>query len=224
MKPLPLFLPKNVTNKKKKKNREDTSELVVPAGIMQRPFFDNTYPSFMNYGGLGVEIAREIVHAFDDAGRMYDDTGNRTNWWSAGTWKKFNNSTKKCLIEYYSNQTVETSTGLTYVDGEFTFRENFADVVGLSRAFSAYQGNGDRWDDEIVKSMFAGLDSRQLFFVSFAQGACRKYNKQYLSTLLKTERQAPAQVRVNAAVSLSKEFADTFHCAAGSPMNYAKCW
>lgn len=51
------------------------NEIVFPAGILQPPFFNASYPSFVNFGGIGAVIGHEITHGFDDEGRNYDGNG-----------------------------------------------------------------------------------------------------------------------------------------------------
>lgn len=56
--------------------------------------------------GIGMVIGHEITHGFDDTGRQYDENGNRVSWWSNSTIENFNKR-KQCIIDQYSNYTVE---------------------------------------------------------------------------------------------------------------------
>jgi len=53
-----------------------------------------------------VIIGHEITHGFDDSGRQYDENGNRIPWWSDETIERFN-ARKVCIIDQYSNYTIE---------------------------------------------------------------------------------------------------------------------
>ncbi len=73
----------------------DTNEIVFPAGILQPPFFNQSYLHAMNYGGkhpcnpndrtlmlmlfgftgIGMVIGHEFTHGFDDEGRNFDGSG-----------------------------------------------------------------------------------------------------------------------------------------------------
>jgi len=53
-----------------------------------------------------VIIGHEITHGFDDSGRQYDENGNRIPWWSDETIERFNER-KACIIDQYSNYTIE---------------------------------------------------------------------------------------------------------------------
>ena len=55
--------------------------IIIPAAILNEPFFSTDYTLSQNYGGLGTLIAHEISHAFDLNGSMFDSDGNRGSWW-----------------------------------------------------------------------------------------------------------------------------------------------
>ncbi|HEY4143493.1 M13 family metallopeptidase [Pinirhizobacter sp.] len=57
-------------------------EIVIPAAILQPPFYDPNADPAINYGGIGASIAHEITHQFDDQGSKYDERGRLTTWWT----------------------------------------------------------------------------------------------------------------------------------------------
>lgn len=44
------------------------NELLVPAGLLQFPFYDYTLPHFMNFGSMGSHIAHHLVYGIDHSG------------------------------------------------------------------------------------------------------------------------------------------------------------
>eukprot|EP00057_Strongylocentrotus_purpuratus_P024444 XP_011678918.1 PREDICTED: neprilysin [Strongylocentrotus purpuratus] len=46
-----------------------SNSITFPAGILQPPYFSRRYSRSMNYGGIGVVIGHELMHAFDDKGK-----------------------------------------------------------------------------------------------------------------------------------------------------------
>ncbi len=58
--------------------------------------------------GIGMVIAHEITHGFDDTSRQFDKDGNRIVWWTDQTIEKFNDR-KQYIIDQYSNYTVSKS-------------------------------------------------------------------------------------------------------------------
>lgn len=75
--------------------------MVFPAGILQSPFYDQSFPASLNYGGIGVVMGHELTHGFDDQGRQFDKYGNFKRWWNNETVVTFNERIK-CLVEQYS--------------------------------------------------------------------------------------------------------------------------
>jgi len=59
----------------------------------------------MVYGGIGSVIGHEIIHGFYNDGSHYDMNGNRVDWWTEETNKRFLEK-KKCFINQYGNYTV----------------------------------------------------------------------------------------------------------------------
>lgn len=70
---------------------------VVPAGILQPPFYHRYFPRSLNYGGIGVVIGHEITHGFDDKGRLFDKNGNLHRWWKEEAINNFHERAQ-CLI------------------------------------------------------------------------------------------------------------------------------
>ena len=70
---------------------------MLPAGILQPPFYHPMFPRALNYGGIGVVIGHEITHGFDDQGRQFDLLGNLQPWWSDDSVSNFHDRTQ-CII------------------------------------------------------------------------------------------------------------------------------
>ena len=58
-------MPGNLVNACYDSQRND---ITFPAAILQKPFYDLKQSRSLNYGGIGVVIAHEISHAFDNNG------------------------------------------------------------------------------------------------------------------------------------------------------------
>ena len=56
--------------------------IIIPAGILQYPFYCITSTREQNLGAIGAVIAHEFVHAFDPMGSQFDKYGTMTNWWT----------------------------------------------------------------------------------------------------------------------------------------------
>lgn len=142
------------------------NQIVFPAGILQRPFYDQSYPKSLNFGAMGVVMGHELSHAFDDQGREYDKFGNLHHWWNNETITKFNEKTN-CIVDQYGGYEVNGKK----LNGRQTLGENIADNGGLKAAYHAYinvMANATLPLDTLPLPG-VNLTHRQLFFVSFAQ-------------------------------------------------------
>uniref|UniRef100_A0A673FXG5 Endothelin-converting enzyme 1 n=1 Tax=Sinocyclocheilus rhinocerous TaxID=307959 RepID=A0A673FXG5_9TELE len=139
------------------------NEMVLPAGILQAPFYNHAWPKAMNFGGIGVVMGHELTHAFDDQGREYDKDGNLRQWWQNSSVEAFKQQTQ-CMVEQYSNYSINKEP----LNGKHTLGENIADNGGLRAAYKAYINWIEKNGEEATLPAL-GMTNRQLFFVGFAQ-------------------------------------------------------
>ncbi|XP_050316058.1 endothelin-converting enzyme homolog [Anthonomus grandis grandis] len=189
------------------------NQMVFPAGILQSPFYDPSFPSALNYGAMGVVMGHELTHGFDDQGRQYDKNGNLNHWWKNKTVERFKERTK-CVVNQYEKYEIENNR----VNGNQTLGENIADNGGLKAAYHAYL---DVAKEEPEPKKLPGLDlsHKQLFFVAFAQVWCSTTTKEATTLEIEKDSHAPAKFRVIGALSNLKEFSEQFQCRLGSKMN-----
>lgn len=194
------------------------NSIEFPAGILQGAFFDAERPNYMNFGAIGYVIGHEITHGFDDRGRQFDKDGNDRNWWKPKTDARFRERAQ-CIIEQYGNYTV-AENGLK-VNGLNTQGENIADNGGIKEAFRAYR----RWTkDHGRESRLPGLEHTpdQLFWISAANIWCGKFRPEVLKLRVNSGVHSPAKFRIIGPLSNSPEFARSFNCPLGTPMNPEK--
>ena len=103
------------------------NDLTFPAAILQKPFYDLNQTRSENYGGIGVVIAHEISHAFDNNGSQFDEFGNMVNWWQDEDYAEFK---KRIQAE------IKLFDGIQYgpvkLNGKQIVSENIADQGGLT--------------------------------------------------------------------------------------------
>lgn len=159
------------------------NKIVIPAGILQSPFYSLKQTDAQNYGGIGCIIGHELTHAFDDQGRKYDANGNLNEWWSK---TDTNNYTK--LSESVINQYNNTKFLSKNVNGLLTLGENISDIGGVKLALSAYKNicSQNNINPDIHK-----------FFSSWAKNwRCLITNK-HAKNLLLIDPHSPNQFRVD---------------------------
>jgi len=179
------------------------NEIVFPAGILQPPFFNLLADDAMNYGGIGVVIAHEISHGFDDQGRNFDKDGNLNDWWTEEDAEEFKERTS-VLVDQFNEYEVLDSV---YINGELTLGENIADLGGAMIGYHAYQIS---LEGKEVPEKIDGYTGNQRFFLSFAQIWRSKTRDESLKTRIKTDVHSPEMFRVNGIVYNMTEFYAAF--------------
>jgi len=187
------------------------NQVVLPAALLQAPYFRMDGDEAANYGGLGFFIAHELTHAFDRAGSQYDGLGKRVEWMSARDRAEFERRTHALSIQYSRYELAPSE----HLDGELTIGENIADNSGLAIAYDAYQrALGDR-----RAPVLDGFSGDQRFFLSFA----RIWAEQPILTPAGITRaladtHAPDRYRVIGAVANQDAFYRAFGVAQGDRM------
>jgi len=194
-----------------------SNSVLFPAGILQRPFYDGTFPMYYNFAAIGAVIGHEISHGFDNNGANYDASGRLKDWWSEKSKENFKNKTQ-CFRDYFSKQEINGYK----VKGDLTSTENIADTGGLSIALDAYK----KWlnkkiadgGNEEQKLPGIPLSIDQTMFVAWGQVWCAKYKDETLNLLIQTDVHSPGPVRTVGPPSLLPQFQKAFGCPTGSKM------
>ncbi|XP_064625012.1 neprilysin-like [Lineus longissimus] len=200
------------------------NEFGILAAILDTPLYEPSMPSYINYGSIGTIIGHEISHGFDTTGREYDKYGKKRRWWHDKAIKVFDERAQ-CFTEQYGEMEIYLpSIQQTFkINGSLTLAENIADAGGLRASFKAYK---DVVEEEGAGPMLPGFPSsftrEQLYFLSLAQAYCGKWSDERMLEKELKDEHAPKHYRVNGYAMNSVEFASTYHCAAGTPMNPKK--
>jgi putative endopeptidase len=169
------------------------NEIVFPAAILQPPFFFMYADDAVNYGAIGMVIAHEMTHGFDDQGRQYDKEGNLHDWWQADDSKNFEAKTK-ILVDQYDNYKMLDSL---HVDGKLTLGENIADLGGMN---VAYNGLQKALEGKNKEEKIDGFTPDQRFFLSYAQVWRANIRSEETMRRLKEDVHSPGEARVNGIV------------------------
>ena len=187
----------------------EANRLILPAGILQWPFFHEAASDGWNFGGLGASIGHEISHAFDNDGKDYDEHGNKNPWWSRAEQMRFHKKTK-ALIELY-NKTLYFEQ---HLNGVLTLSENIADLGGVQIALNALKKRLKKRgvsDKEYHKQMCD-------FFHSYAVSWRTKEKKEKAMQSLFMDVHAPPPARVNNIVRQFDEWYDCYNIQPGSKL------
>jgi putative endopeptidase len=201
-----------------------SNSLYLPAGAIEPPFFDSGADPAVNFGGIGVLTAHELIHGFDALGSKYDEHGNAREWWTPNDRKQFVEATN-CEVTRVREavpQSDDAPRGLNSLPVD----ESAAYDGGLRIAFRALlETLGAQGRSADNKS--GGYTESQRFFLAFAQSSCE--NQTFL-TARRSQSIDPysvGHVRVNGGVQNFEEFGQAFQCAKGKllyPEKSCRVW
>ena len=172
-----------------------TNEICFPAGILQPPFFDFEADDATNYGAIGVVIAHEMTHGFDDQGRQYDKEGNLRSWWADSDVTAFTETANQLAVYFDSLWVIP---GELRSKGQQCLGENIADHGGINIAYNALQlaqQKHGRLPNE------NGFTPEQRFFLSFANVWAGVASDQILRYLTINDVHSASHLRVNGGVA-----------------------
>ena len=186
------------------------NEIVFPAAILQAPFFDPLADAAVNYGAIGVVIAHEMSHGFDDQGRKSDGAGVLRDWWNETDTREFNRRAEQLVAQYNQYEAVPGH----FVDGRFTLGENIGDLGGVMIAYDAYQRHLNGQEDKVI----GGLSGDQRFFLAYAQVWRGKTRQERQIQLLKSDPHSPGEFRVNGIVRNVDAWYEAFNVQPGDAL------
>lgn len=187
------------------------NQVVLPAALLQPPYFQVNGDEAANYGGLGFFIAHELTHAFDRAGSQYDGFGKRVEWMTPQDRSEFEHRTHALIAQY---DHYEVAPGY-HLNGELTIGENIADNSGLAIAYDAYHRALNRQRAPILD----GFTGDQRFFLGFARiWASEPITTQTGITRVLADTHAPDRYRVLGAVANQDAFYQAFNVSARDGM------
>ncbi|RDX56605.1 Metalloprotease [Lentinus brumalis] len=155
-------------------------------------------------------------HAFDSAGRLYNQDGKLEEWWTNKTSEGFK-VRQKCIVDQFSNYTIDDGKGgEIHVNGNLTSGENIGDS-GLIQAYRAWKA---QYNDE-KEFLLPGLNytREQMFFISFARSWAQNIKPAAAVARVRTDPHSPNRFRVHGTVSNIPEFAAAFNCSSKAKLN-----
>jgi len=179
------------------------NQIVLPAAILQPPFFDAKADDAVNYGAIGMVIGHEITHGFDDRGRLFDAYGNMRDWWTAQDAKQYTTRADRVVAQYAAFKVDDIQ-----VNGKLTLSENIADQGGLAIAYAALQKAVAGRKPGLID----GFTPQQRFFLSYAEAWRTKLRPEVERLYLRVDGHSLPRFRVQGPLQQSPEFARAFSC------------
>jgi putative endopeptidase len=186
------------------------NEIVFPAAILDKPFFDVQADDAVNYGAIGAIIGHEISHGFDDQGSQYDGDGKLNNWWTDADRKAFEALADRLVAQYGSYEPLPGHT----INGRLTLGENIADLSGLQIAYKAYKISlGGK-----AAPVLDGFSGEQRFFMGWAQAWRTKMRAEQMLQQLTSNPHSPPEFRVDGVVVNHDAFHEAFGTKPGDAL------
>jgi len=173
------------------------NKFVMPAGILQYPFYDQDLPDYMNLGAIGMVIGHELGHGIDDQGSKYDHKGRLKTWMTKEDLANFKKRGDRLVAQF---------DGIGH-NGRLTLGENIGDLVGLTASYNAAfpKNKGE-------------IKNKQAFFVQYGRAWCGVMRDGVRKLRLKTDSHSLPEARINEQVKHQPGFAEAFSCKAGDKM------
>ncbi|KAF9573177.1 18S rRNA pseudouridine methyltransferase [Mortierella alpina] len=169
----------------------NTFKIQIPVGIFRPYLFHDDYPTYVNYGGLGVMIAQKFACRDPNLLDQY-----------------------YCYYENYHNASMNDPEFFERLNGEL-----IANSIGLEVAFDAWRIRQQADKQNKMTYEMAGLrnySSEQLFFISFGSSLCER---RLVADQYRNRKMVLSKLKINGPVANSKDFARAFNCAPGMAMN-----
>ncbi|WKY06992.1 hypothetical protein Q1695_006852 [Nippostrongylus brasiliensis] len=209
----------------------ELNSITFPAAILHQPFYDPSWPTSVNFGGLGVVAGHELTHGFDDEGVQWEGTGILSGWMDDPSKAAFG-TMADCVVKEYDgfcplNKTAYGSAAC--LDGAQTQGENIADNGGIHAAFRAYRNFINLYgpDPQLPDSLLQEFTYDQLFFLSFAKVWCQQTpSDSRMETQILVDPHSPSKYRVWGTIQNFPAFKDAFHCPSSpyAPDKHCDVW
>ena len=156
------------------------NEVIIPAAMLQPPYFDAAADDAMNYGAIGAVIGHEIGHALTQEG------------WSAADRQAYL-APAQILLDQLNDYRFRDAPDLR-LNGMMVLAETLGDLSGLSVAWRAWQRSLGGTASPVID----GLTGDQRFFLAWARIWRSRERPEYARQIVLTSRHAPAPHRANA--------------------------
>ncbi|CAH8851496.1 unnamed protein product [Trichobilharzia szidati] len=202
-------------------------EVFVPPGMLQLPIYHHNLPAAFNFGGMGSLIGTAIGILVGEYGAFMRKNGEIQAVWSSDTIRMYKEQ-KKCVHDqiynaskYYFNFS-DLMMATIEDDIKRVTRATIHEATGLDIARYAFEDWIRDSPDEKYLRHLPGVtfNPKQLFYLTYAQTFCHSMDiwDEYYQ-LMATTPQPPYEVLVNHIMNELPDFATTFNCPVGTPMN-----
>jgi predicted metalloendopeptidase len=190
--------------------RPDANDMTFYAGILQPPFFSDSFDDATNYGAMAMVMGHEMTHGFDDSGRHFDGYGALKDWWTPADATAFN-ARAACVKDQFDHFVVADGV---HANGALELGEAIADLGGATIAYKAFE----RAEAGKPRTKIDGFTPEQRFFLAFATFQTEEDRPAYAKQRASSEPHPLGPFRIDGTFANMPEFAQAFSCPAGAAM------
>ncbi|XP_055934259.1 endothelin-converting enzyme 2-like [Argiope bruennichi] len=189
-----------------------TNTVRIDIGLLYPPLFlySGNIPKYFQFGEYSL-LASQMTHAFDTIGSFYDGKGRK---WGKILWPQIMEEKYDFYVQCLQNQT-EVLRNSSEDDNKELLNTIITDIGSFLVLYDGLVDHLETWKNE---KHLPGLDvtKEQLYYVRIAQRYCEQRKS---SMRLNDEYNLPARIRVNTAVSNTKDFGEVYGCPPKSTLN-----
>ncbi|XP_065307457.1 uncharacterized protein [Dermacentor albipictus] len=178
-----------------------SNHFAIPSGVMSPPYYVSETTWSMNFGGLGVLVARDLVNEFFHA----LDAG----WMGESERIEFKKSSDCVLTAIGKSSRTGTADEAVMKCGGLV-----SDLLALRLSYTAYHAYADARDETTLP----GLEDKspdQVFFVAAFRTLCTQLRERYYVPVVREKQQVPELAYLDALMRSMNEFTDAFNCPDG---------
>ncbi|KAG8236002.1 hypothetical protein J437_LFUL016367 [Ladona fulva] len=205
-----LFVPPYST---KPKAFYELNAIVIPYGVMLRPFSTSKSARYLQMATVGSQIAKVMWQHFDETGSYFNYKGSQMDSLTADVLSSMGAVTN-CLEEQFQTQKFVIDEGITVkyqLPESLTVNSRLADVGGIHLAFNTMMKNNS---GAPLPWLSTHMTKEQLYFLTIAQSMCTKSGVYQYAVSMFEEEDLPPFLRVEDMARNSKEFIKAFSCDA----------
>ena len=174
------------------------NEIMMPAAILQAPFYSAQSDRIENLGGIGMVLAHALSPSFDSSGAQFDADGLQRLWWTEQDWQAYQKQLDR-IVTFYNRY--DAGEGMR-TNGAQTLTENIADLGGMS-----------------VITASAGEDTKDLRRLYEKTAICwRSKARDFMLRSMAVDTHSFPYVRINGTMSSTEGFYRAFDIKPGDGM------
>ncbi|XP_064475098.1 uncharacterized protein LOC135389066 [Ornithodoros turicata] len=170
---------------------------IVPSGVMTPPFYSAEATAALNFGGLGMLVARDLVNEFFHA---------MDGHWMTDTERQQYKTKSECIIKAIAKfNDKPVSENILHCAGLM------ADFLALRIAYSAYHSFLDFKDEGTLPGLET-MNPDQVFFIAAVRTLCTRIRETHYVQVVRLKMSVTELEHMDGILKIMDEWMDAFYC------------